>query len=281
MRIQVDDVRLFFDVEGPKLVPDGPTMRERPTLLLLHGGPGFDHSGFKPLFAALTDIVQVIYLDHRGNGRSDYGAPDQWNLDRWAEDIHTFCEMLEIERPFVLGQSFGGFVALAYATRYPNHPGKLILSSTHARFRSDRALAAFLRLGGPQVRDVAQAFFDNPTHETGTDYLKICLPLYTQRPQDPDVMARTKFHEELGLSFLGGEWRTFDLLPALTRIQCPTLVMAGEEDPITPMADAEDMVRALPTDLVRLARFPGCGHGVFRDNPEACFKVLRQFLLEE
>ncbi len=281
MRIQVGDVRLFFDVEGPQLVPDGPIMRERPTLLLLHGGPGFDHSGFKPRFAALTDIVQVVYLDHRGNGRSDYGAPEQWNLNRWAEDIHAFCKALEIERPFVLGQSFGGFVAMAYATRYPHEPRKLILSSTQARFRPERALPIFLRLGGPRARDVAQAFFDNPTHETATNYLQVCLPLYNQRPQDPDLMARTKFHEELGLSFLAGEWRTFNLLPGLARIQCPTLIMAGEEDPITPIADAEDMAQALPADLVHLVRFPGCGHGVFRDDTEACFKVLRQFLLEE
>ena len=74
MRVQVGDVWLFFDVEGPKLIPDGPTMCERPTLLLLHGGPGFDHSGFKPQLAELSDIVQVVYLDHRGNGRSDRGT---------------------------------------------------------------------------------------------------------------------------------------------------------------------------------------------------------------
>ena len=44
MRIEVNGARIFFDVEGAKLVPDGKTMRENPTLLLLHGGPGFDHS---------------------------------------------------------------------------------------------------------------------------------------------------------------------------------------------------------------------------------------------
>src|SRR5262249_15682635 len=48
VRVQVGDVRLYFDVEGAQLVPDGTVMRERPTLLLLHGGPGFDHTQFKP-----------------------------------------------------------------------------------------------------------------------------------------------------------------------------------------------------------------------------------------
>jgi proline iminopeptidase len=59
MHVHVGDVKLFFDVEGAKLVADGPAMREHPTLLLLHGGPGFDHSSFKPAFSQLADIAQV------------------------------------------------------------------------------------------------------------------------------------------------------------------------------------------------------------------------------
>ena len=61
MRVLVNGVRLFFDVEGAGLVPEGPTMREKPTILLLHGGPGFDHSIYKPAFSALADVAQVIY----------------------------------------------------------------------------------------------------------------------------------------------------------------------------------------------------------------------------
>src|SRR5258708_6332539 len=133
MRVQVGDVRLFFDVEGTKLRPDGPGMREVPTLLLLHGGPGSDHSPYKPAFAALTDVIQVVYLDHRGAGRSDRGSPERWNLAQWADDVKAFCDVLEIQNPIVLGISFGGFVAMAYATRYPDHPGKLILIGTKAR----------------------------------------------------------------------------------------------------------------------------------------------------
>jgi proline iminopeptidase len=92
MRVQVNDVRLFFDVDGLKLVPDGALLRDRPTLLLLHGGPGFDHSLFKPQFSELTDIAQLVYLDLRGNGRSDHGSRDCWTLQHWAEDVHVFCD---------------------------------------------------------------------------------------------------------------------------------------------------------------------------------------------
>ena len=60
-------------VEGASHVPDGPVIREKPTLLLLHGGPGLDHSIYKPAFSTLADVAQVVFLDHRGNGRSDSG----------------------------------------------------------------------------------------------------------------------------------------------------------------------------------------------------------------
>lgn len=73
MRVLVNGVRLYFDVEGAALVPDGPAMRQKPTVLLLHGGPGFDHTSYKPAYSALTDIAQLVYLDHRGNGRSEDG----------------------------------------------------------------------------------------------------------------------------------------------------------------------------------------------------------------
>ena len=64
------EVRLFIDVEGCGLVPDGATLRAKPTLILLHGGPGYDHSSFKPIFSQLADVAQIIYIDHRGHGRS-------------------------------------------------------------------------------------------------------------------------------------------------------------------------------------------------------------------
>ncbi len=70
----MNGVRLFFDVEGAKLVPDGPAMREKPALLMLHGGPGTGDSIYRPAYSALSDIAQVVYLDHRGNGCSEDGA---------------------------------------------------------------------------------------------------------------------------------------------------------------------------------------------------------------
>lgn len=87
MKVDIGDMLLFLDVEGAKLVPDGPRMREKPTLLLMHGGPGFDYSHYKPAFSALSDVAQLVYVDHRGQGRSDRNSPAHWHLTQWADDI--------------------------------------------------------------------------------------------------------------------------------------------------------------------------------------------------
>jgi proline iminopeptidase len=89
MHVSVNGVRLFFDVEGAKFVPDGPMMREKPVLLMLHGGPGFDHSIYRPAYSALADIAQIVYLDHRGNGRSEDGLREGWNLAQWGDDVQV------------------------------------------------------------------------------------------------------------------------------------------------------------------------------------------------
>jgi pimeloyl-ACP methyl ester carboxylesterase len=158
MHVSVNGVRLFFDVEGTKFVPDGPTMREKPVLLMLHGGPGADHSIYRPAYSALADIAQIVYLDHRGNGRSEDGPREGWNLAQWGDDVRAFCKVLGIVDPIVLGASFGGMVAMAYATRHPTHPSKLILISTAASGAEylNRRIELFERFGGPEVGALAR-----------------------------------------------------------------------------------------------------------------------------
>jgi proline iminopeptidase len=283
MHLRVNGTRLFFDIEGAGWVPDGPVLRQKPTLLLLHGGPGFDHSTFKPAFGALADLVQIVYLDHRGMGRSEGDRPENWTLAQWGEDVRAFCEALGIERPIVLGQSFGGFVAQAYATRYPSHPAKLILSSTAARGDLQRILAAFDRRAGSAVRAVAERFWRDISAQTVADYVRECLPFYTVKPAtdlDHDAAARRIFRLEVLQHFSGryGEYWQMDFTAALSRIRCPALVLAGGQDPVTPLADSEDLVAALPPGLAHLKVFPHCGHGVFRDDPEHAFAVIRAFI---
>jgi pimeloyl-ACP methyl ester carboxylesterase len=287
MHVVVNGVRLFFDVEGASLVPDGPAMRERPTLILLHGGPGFDHSIYKPAYSKLADVAQIIYLDHRGNGRSEAGPQDKWTLSQWGDDVRAFCEALSIARPIVLGASFGGVVALAYATRHSDHPSKLVLISTEAAGDTylDRRVALFERFGGPEVGALARRRFldvDSQRDQASADaWRKLAFPLYTRTPRDPNIGSRTVGKPEVAQHWFtkpGGESHTFNMFPDLHRVQCPTLVLGGEDDPMHPIESQADIAAALPAHLVQFERFANCGHAVMPDAPERATAVIRDFI---
>jgi pimeloyl-ACP methyl ester carboxylesterase len=280
MRVEIGGCRLFFDVEGAKLRPDGPRMREVPTLLLLHGGPGADHSIFKPAYSQIAEIAQVVYFDHRGDGRSD-GRDDaeRWRLAQWGDDVKAMCDALAIERPIVMGVSFGGYVAMAYALRHPEHPAKLILCSTAASpSKIAVQVEVFERLGGVAAGAAARAFLEDPSPEATREFMRLCGPLYRRAPEDPQVNARTIWNPRLMWEFRRGERETMNFLPDLHRIKCPTLVMVGEDDPMTPVPYAEEIVAALPPELVQYERFAGAGHGIVADQPERFFAVLRAFI---
>lgn len=284
MRVRVNGIELFFDVEGAQLVAEGGRMREKPTLILLHGGPGMDHTGYKPRFSQLADICQVVYLDHRGNGRSGPATSATWTLAQWGDDVHAFCEALGISRPVVYGASFGGAVAMSYATRHPAHPGKLIVVSAEASGGAHFAerIAMFERLGGAEVGALARRRFLGGEVDPAmlASWIRLAFPVYTRKPRDPETVKRALLRPEVNLWFTrpGGEGRTYDLLPALRSVQCPTLVMGGEDDPMTPIVCQEAIAGALPPHLVRFERFPGCGHGVVHDAPERAMAVIREFI---
>lgn len=284
MHVRVNGVRLFFDVEGAGLVPEGPAMREKPTLVLLHGGPGMDHSTYKPRFSQLADVAQIVYLDHRGNGRSDPGPRESWTLAQWGDDVRDFCEALGIVRPIVLGASFGGMVAQAYATRHPGHPAKLILVSTEAAGAThlEERVALFERLGGPEVGALARRrLLDGQLDEALLkEWVRLAFPVYTRTRRDPAWTQRAIIRPEVHLWFMrqGGEGQTFNFFPELPSVRCPTLVLGGEEDPMIPIACQEEIAAALPPHLTRFERFPGCGHGVITDAPEQAMALIREFI---
>ena len=278
MHIEINGAKLFFDTVGSGLAIDGERMRQKPTLLVLHGGPGFDHAPMRPYFDRFADTHQVVYLDHRGNGRST-GEPDSWTLAQWGDDIHDFCQALGIERPAVLGLSFGGMVTMSYAARHPEAPSRLILSSTAGRMDLAETYAAMQRLGGPDARRIAESFWSSPTDEAAADYIRVCMPLYSPNgAQTAEARKRAIMRSEVMLHFIGGEQRGMDLLGGLAEVRCPTLVLAGGVDPITPPSCAEAIFRALPAGVAELEIFEAAGHGVHRDEPERAEAVIRRFL---
>jgi pimeloyl-ACP methyl ester carboxylesterase len=273
-----DGTRLWFDVDGPALVPDGAGMRQRPTVVVVHGGPAsYDHSYLKPAFSRLTEVAQVVYLDLRGHGRSDWGDPDAWSFERCADDIRAFCDELGIERPVVLGHSMGGFVVMLYGAQHPGHPAALILHATNARFDLERLVEAVRRAAGDEVAEIARRDYgggdDTVTKEEWARVFRAFGPVVP----DDDELARRK--QNPGLSARGAELlRTFDARAELARIECPTLVCVGELDAITPVKAAREIADAVRSDLVRLEVVPGGGHFTWKDAPDAYWAIVTEFV---
>lgn len=281
MYIHIDEQPIFFDVVGEKFRIDGPRLIEKPTLIALHGGPGFDHQRLRPDLDQLADIAQVIYLDHRGNGRSLPSDPGTWTLDRWGDDIRVVCDLLGIERPFVFGNSFGSLVAMSYMVRHPGHAAGIILSSSGAKYDFASIFAAFERRGGPAARMAAENFWLRQSPEDLAEYNRVCMPLYgTRPPTDPHQAARTILNLDVARHFLrpGGELQRMDLRPALAAVECPVLVIAGREDPITPPEFSVAVAALLPAQTTELHVFDGCGHGPFRDDPDRVWPIVRRWM---
>jgi pimeloyl-ACP methyl ester carboxylesterase len=280
MFVTVNGARLFFDTVGSKLAIDGGRMAERPTLIVMHGGPGFDHSTMRPYFDRFADTHQVLYLDHRGNGRSG-GAPETWNLAQWGDDVKGLCDALGIDKPIVFGQSFGGMVAIAYASRHPGHAGKVVFSSTAARMHLDETFDILEGRGGRQARDAAERFWKRPDDTAFADYMRICMPLYNPPgPVGADQAAarqRAVMKPEVTRQFSLGEMLAMDARAGLANVRCPALVLAGGYDPITPVSCAREIFDALPGGAKRIEVFEGAGHGIYRDEPERAEAVLREF----
>lgn len=284
MRVQVGGVRLFVDVSGLEWVPDADTMRRRPTVVVLHGGPGLDSATSKERFRFLEDVARVVYYDHRGNGRSDDGDRAQWTLPQWGDDVLALCQTLGIERPIVLGTSFGGFVAMSYVTRHPEHPAAVGLIVTAAREAPvEDIVEAFRRLGTDEVAELVRAELQHSTPETSDRFMHEALPLMSRHPDAMAILKgevrRAVRKQDVELHFTNGEIKTIDFRGDLARVTCPTLVLSGEMDPICPPSCFQEIVDALPTGVAETHLVPGAGHLVLLDAKEECQRIVREFVL--
>jgi len=285
MFARVNGTRLFFDVVGAKLAVADDALREKPTLIALHGGPGLDHLLLRLFFDRFSDIAQVVYIDLRGNGRSVGSSPESWTLAQWGDDVRALCAELGIERPIVFGNSFGGLVAQSYATRHPDHPAGLILSSTAARMALSGILDRVERAGGKEARAAAEQVFTVGDEEAYGPFDQLVAPLFMAKNAFQSIWAAHSIRRyEMSVHFQrtpGGEFHHLDFRADLRKVLCPTLVLTGGSgDLITPPEAAREIADALPPDLLRFECLDHCRHGVFRDDPETTDRILRSFIAE-
>ena len=283
MRISLGDLTLWFDLSGSSVIPRGATAVERPTLVAVHGGPGLDHINMKAGLAPLAESLQILFYDQRGHGRSDHSTAGFWNLRTWADDLRRLCDALGLSRPVVLGSSFGGFVALAYAGLFPAHPGGIILANTTGG-RPDHRLSVeiFRRLGGDEAAAVAERDFTELTEESAAEFGRVCYPLYSSKPgyveESRQRLARSIQTIDVNLHYFRHEAARFDPWSVLPAIRCPVLILAGEDDPICPLPVVEDLARQLPAGTTRLVRMPKARHNIFRDRPDLAFPAVEEFI---
>jgi proline iminopeptidase len=282
VRAKVRDTELFFDVEGLGWVPDGPALREKPVTVLLHGGPGADHTGYKPTFSSLADATQLIYLDHRGQGRSSRGNPTDYTLDNNVEDLEALRQYLGLTSIMVIGGSYGGMVALAYASRYPKQVSKLMVYATAASHHFLPLAQEKLRnLGTAEQQAIAQHLWDGTFRDDDhlREYFRILGPLYALKYDGEQAAIgspRTILSHQATNQAFGGFLRTFDLISELVRITAPTLVLGAQQDWICAPAFSMAIAQAIPQAQCHIVQ--NCGHMIRTDQPAALMGHLRSFI---
>ena len=283
MRARIRDTEIYFDVEGSGLVVDGSRMREKPVMFVIHGGPGADHSSYKPGFSPLSQKVQLVYFDHRGQGRSSRGAKETYTLENNVEDMEALRQHLGLDKIVVLGSSYGGMVALSYAVRYPQNVSHLIVVATVPDFRFlQRAKEILAQRGTDEQNAIAQRLWDGTfeNEEQLREYFQVMAPMYSIT-HDPE--SRQKGWDRAILSAdainvaFGGFLRSYNVLDQLHKITSPTLVIGGRHDWICPPEFSEEIAQAIPNADLRI--FENSGHSVRADEPEALLDAIAGFLV--
>ena len=284
MHATIRDTTLYFDIEGAGLVPDGATMRERPAAMVIHGEPGGDHTGFKPAMSPLANAMQLVYFDHRGQGRSARGDPARYTLDENVADMEALRRHLGLGRIVSIGTSYGGMVAMAHAARHPEAVAKLILIVTAAHGGFVAAAETFIREHGtPEQQRVCQRLWSGSfeSAEQLEEYYAVMGPLYS-RAYNPAAAAATRGRathtpEPLNRAFGPiGFLRRFDLRPELSRITAPTLILAGRHDWICPPVFSQEIHRLIPGSQLRI--FENSSHSIRVDEPAALNAAIRGFV---
>jgi pimeloyl-ACP methyl ester carboxylesterase len=261
-----------------------------PTLVCHGGGPGFS-ALYLGNVGGLDAHRELVLLDPRGTGGSDRPAdPRAYAVDDYADDVEELRKHLGLERIDLLGHSHGGVVAMAYAARYPDRVGRLILASTLARFAPEQEAAMNEAMakhaGEPWFEDASAALQAEQAGEFSSDEelgeLAIReLPFYFARFGEAEQAYLDTLRDDIPnadtlLLFNREIFETFDLRPELAKIAAPTLVITGELDFITGPVCADEIAGAIPGS--RKTILPDTGHFIFVESPEAFRSAVLGFL---
>jgi proline iminopeptidase len=266
-------------------------------VVVLHGGPDFDHRYFLPDLDGLGDSFRLIYYDQRGRGRSALDVrPEEVSLASDLDDLDEVREHFGLEAPVLLGHSWGAVLALEYALRHPSRVSRVILmnpapvSATDvADFRQayletlgpdmerQRAIAASAayQTGDPEAVVARYRIHFRPALKRVADFERLMAAMraaFTSQGSDGILKARA-VEDQL----MRDTWQVpgYDLLPQLRRLRVPTLVIAGEQDFI-PVKLAAHIANAIPG--AQLVTIKDCGHFAYLECAGDVRKALDGFM---
>jgi proline iminopeptidase len=271
--VEINGNRLAVEVLGPEGAP---------VIITHHGAPGLgSRAEPRASFGRLADEYRVVVFDARGSGESE--GSGEFSHEQWAADIDGLREWIGAERIIMAGGSYGGFMSLEYAVRYPERVQALVLRDTAAD-HSHSALSRANALASDRVT-VDMAKFDriDEGRVRDDDDLRDCwreiLPLY-DFVYDPEAVERkvaaTPYRYEAHNYAFSKNLPSYDLRDALPGITAPTLVTVGRTDWITPVSCSETIVSLIPD--ARLAIFEKSGHSPQIEEAEEWTATVRDFL---
>jgi 3-oxoadipate enol-lactonase len=226
--IRVDDIQLAYTDSG----------LGQP-VVLLHGYP-FNRSLWTEQVSALSNSYRVITPDLRGLGESD-ATPGAATMNRMAQDVAALLDDLEISRAVVGGLSMGGYVALAFYKQFPSRVRALFLADTRAQADTDEGKQTRHQQAEKALAEGMAGIADSMLPKLLTPETVSKRPELVKRVRD--MMLKTK-PEGAAAALLGMAQRD-DQTELLAQIACPTLILVGREDPITPIADSEKLHREI------------------------------------
>jgi proline iminopeptidase len=247
-----------------------------PPLYVL-GAIHMDHRYLRPYLDGLGASCEVVYLDHRGTGRSP--RPADWSTithESWIDDVEALRERLGHERIVLLGHSYGGFLAQEYALKYPQRLMGLVLASTAPAFDYPEIIFANARARGTadQVQALAEAFggpvaTDDHLEAAFRSVFSLYFHSFDPSVHEP-VLADVQFSAAAFNRAYFHCVQGFDVTERLGELTTDVLLLCGRHDWITPPEQTERIARHLPD--ARVVHFEQSGHFTFVEE-SAAFRV--------
>jgi proline iminopeptidase len=271
-------------------------------LVVVHGGPGASHEYFLPYLLPLARTNKVIFIDERGSGRSEkLQDVSKYTVETMVEDIEAVRVALGLGKINLLGHSFGGVLAQAYALKYQQNLTHLILGSTFPSTSAMNKVLAWEKSQMPEAeRKRLQELEDAGLYGKGKPWEKFRYPdeyaglawgdgyfpfLYQGRPDpnyDPKAGNTTNswdLYREMwgshGEFIIDGNLKSVEYVDRLPSIHVPTLVICGDHDESDPSLSKSMNAKIAGSKLVIL---PKSGHLTFVDQPELFITTVREFL---